>query len=230
MIIDRISYKKVYPIELGINSKDLTGKIFSWLTIVKLVGKSDRGNVWECLCDCGNYTVATTGKLMEGKAKSCGCKKGITMGTHRMTGTSVYGSWQAMKTRCLNPNYPGYEDYGGRGITICERWLKFENFFEDMGYPPSENHSIERMNNELGYYKENCKWGTDKEQARNKRNNSWIEFNGSRKLKRVWAEELGIHYTRINHFIKAGYTFEQIYNHYKNRPLKYARLKKSLCS
>jgi len=87
---------------------------------------------------------------------------------HGMRDTKIWCSWRCMKTRCLNPNNFKYKDYGGRGIEVCEKWLNFQGFFEDMGVRP-EGMTLERKNNSLGYYKENCKWATPKEQASNRR-------------------------------------------------------------
>lgn len=98
-----------------------------------------------------------------------------------------------MKKRCLNRNDPSYSYYGGRGITICDRWIdSFDNFIFDLGPKPSKDHSIDRINNTLGYYPENCYWATKKEQARNTRNNIFIEYNGKTHQLCEWAEILNI--------------------------------------
>ncbi len=108
-----------------------------------------------------------------------------------MTGTTEYKSWQKMKERCLVPSCPSFKDYGDRGITICARWLNsFENFYADMGKKP-EGYSIERINNEIGYTPENCKWATRAEQNANKRSNVHITHNGERLMIRDWSRRLG---------------------------------------
>lgn len=102
------------------------------------------------------------------------------MATHNMRNSPEYASWIRMKTRCNNPKRHNFHLYGGRGIKICERWAKFENFFADMGQRPSMAHSIERIDNNGNYEPSNCRWATAKEQANNKRNNRIVEYRGVR--------------------------------------------------
>jgi hypothetical protein len=108
-----------------------------------------------------------------------------------------------MITRCINPNNERYKDYGGRGITVCDRWLKFENFLEDMGECPP-GLTLDRIKNNLGYYHGNCHWTTPKQNNRNKRNNHLITFNGKTQCLSAWAEQLNISRTtlwcRINRY------------------------------
>lgn len=127
---------------------------------------------------------------MENKAKSCGCLKGNLK--HGMSGTKTYASWAQMKTRCLNINASGYKYYGSRGIKVCKRWLKFENFYADMGDKPTPSHSIERRNNNGDYEPGNCKWATISEQNNNKRNNVILTYKGASMNLSQWAEKLGI--------------------------------------
>lgn len=113
--------------------------------------------------------------------------------SHRMSKTPEYKIWAYTKARCYNKKHKNYNDYGGRGIIVCERWLNsFKNFYEDMGKRPSDKHSIERKNNNLNYSPENCYWATRKEQANNRRSNHLIEYKGRTQTVSMWADEIGI--------------------------------------
>jgi len=113
-----------------------------------------------------------------------------------------------MKTRCTNLNTPAYKNYGERGITICESWLVFENFYEDMGDRP-EGKTLERMNNSKGYYKENCKWATTKEQNRNTRQIKLLSHKGETLCMKEWAEKLSIPYPTLQDRIRRGWSVER---------------------
>lgn len=152
---------------------DLTGKKFGKWNVIKFAYISDKHvYYWKCICGCGKKKSVNGWLLRSGKSKSCGCsgsryKKGY-LTTHGMTNTKIFKRWQTMLSRCSNPKFPGYHNYGGRGIAVSKRWLKFENFYKDMGDPP-KGYWIERVNNNKGYSKGNCKWATPSEQALNKR-------------------------------------------------------------
>lgn len=147
---------------------DISGQTFGQLTANKYLGDS----YWECQCSCGNTAVTTMYRMKTGNTTSCGCRKksvlGISTTKHGKAGTRTHRIWKAMRSRCNNPNIPRYKDYGGRGITVCKRWDKFENFLADMGEAP-DGHSIDRINNNKGYSPSNCKWSTPTEQNRNQR-------------------------------------------------------------
>ncbi|MCK5015416.1 MAG: AP2 domain-containing protein [Candidatus Omnitrophica bacterium] len=152
--------------------RDLTDQKFGRLTVICRVENDKNGiAVWRCLCVCGNIKNIRGNNLVRG-TKSCGCLQKESASkcfmTHGMRNTSEYKVWLDIRQRCNNPNNKSYVNYGGRGITVCEKWLKFENFFEDMGNRP-DGLTIERIDNDKGYYKENCKWATYSEQGRNKR-------------------------------------------------------------
>jgi hypothetical protein len=153
---------------------DLKGKIFGRLTVIEEAGKNKYGAFWwKCKCECGNIKKVYGMNLTRGLTKSCGClriEKTVQRSTtHGKFHTFAYKVWADMLQRCNNPNSSSYQDYGGRGITVCERWQKFENFFEDMGERLYSNLTIERVDNSKGYSPDNCVWADKFVQARNKR-------------------------------------------------------------
>lgn len=159
---------------MGRKVKDRTGQRFGRLYVIEDTGKRDNNRciIYKCKCDCGNYTEVPIYRLRTGHTRSCGClvkTNGLKHG-HSPNGkkSTSYISWYSMKQRCLNPNNRYYKYYGGRGITICERWMKFENFLEDMGERPKEL-SLDRIDNDGNYEPSNCKWSTRKEQQNNRR-------------------------------------------------------------
>jgi hypothetical protein len=167
---------------------------------------------WFCRCDCGNTTVVRGSELRNGATKSCGCLRLEILDqcrtTHGMTKTAEYGIWKGMKERCYNATHKQYHRYGGRGITICDRWRNsFENFFADMGKRPSPKHSIDRENNDGNYEPGNCRWATMREQQNNRSSCSYITFEGRTKSLSAWCDLLGVPYARVQHRIYAGHTF-----------------------
>lgn len=154
---------------------DLVGKKFNKLTVLKYDHQNKRKSyVWECICDCGNKKYVITSSLISGSVKSCGCIKSERIYKHGYFGTRLYGIWGSIKNRCNNKKHVHYKNYGERGITICEEWndfIVFKNWAESNGY--SDKLSIDRIDNNKGYYPENCKWSTSKEQCNNTRRN-WI--------------------------------------------------------
>lgn len=166
---------------------DLTGQRFGRLVVRKQSGRTPAGQArWLCDCDCGERTtVASQGLRRDvSPTRSCGCMKREVIFargrkiaqqnnvTHGQSYTSVYKRWAAMFQRCTNPNYnagKAWKNYGGRGITVCKRWHKFENFYADMGDPPEGDYLLDRIHNNLGYWLSNCRWASRAESIANQR-------------------------------------------------------------
>lgn len=124
--------------------------------------------------------------------------------------TSEFRAWHGMISRCLYPSIKGYENYGGRGITVCDRWRNsFENFYSDLGPRPSGGYSLERVNNDGNYEPLNCKWATKLEQDNNRRTNVFIEFNGRRLTKSQWAREIGLKPISLYKRFNSGWSIER---------------------
>lgn len=180
--------------------QDLSGQKFGKLTAIKVVGKSKKGeSIWECLCDCGNITKSTCSNLKRGHTKSCGCYKKICCVTHHEANTRLYKIWKGIKNRCCNKRTPQYCDYGGRGITVCDQWLKNYINFRDWalanGY--EDNLTIDRINNDGNYEPNNCRWVNNKIQSNNRRDNCFITYLGETLTISQWGDRLGIDPTTI---------------------------------
>lgn len=165
-------------------SRELAGQRFGRLVAVELHDvvpysyihhlrgpQSVRAKRWRCVCDCGAETVTFQGQLLSGRAQSCGCLKRDNLTRHGGSYSRLYRIWRGMKQRCLNPRNKRYADYGGRGVTICDAWIDFAGFQRDMGEPPGDDWTLDRIDNDLGYQPGNCRWATRSEQQRNKRAN-----------------------------------------------------------
>lgn len=197
---------------------DLTGQRFGRLVVLTFAGyiaSETRGAsaYWKCICDCGiNKTIRADQLIGKQSQKSCGCmskvklKHGHSRIGHR---TSEYTSWYSMIQRSHNPNHKRFYDYGGRGITVCEKWRNsFVDFLSDMGFKPSSKHTLERINNLNGYEPGNTIWALPYVQKRNMRSNRWITYNRRTLCLTDWARELGIHYNTLDQRLLHGWSIE----------------------
>ena len=147
----------------------MAGLRFGKLSVSKFlnIDATSKQAKWQCICDCGSITFVLGANLRRGTTASCGCMQGPMK--HGKSGSREYRTWSQMKSRCDNPANPGFVHYGARGITVCESWRNsFECFFADMG-EASVGMSIDRIDVNLGYFKENCRWASQKQQNRNRR-------------------------------------------------------------
>lgn len=186
---------------------DLSGRRFGRLTVLFRSGARSGQALWHCRCDCGADKHVVGYTLREGQTLSCGClqkeRTSKAKTTHGRRKSRAYNIWACMLTRCNNESTPAFKDYGGRGIGVCESWKSFDAFYADMGEPPS-GLTLDRIDNDLGYSPENCRWATCAQQSVNKRSNYFVEFEGRRLCATEWARELGIARRTIITRLKSG--------------------------
>ena len=179
-------------------SPDLIGCRFGKLVVLKFDKYENRKGMWICQCDCGRQVRVSTNGLRCGNTKSCGCKRKESLhnafSTHGRSGCRLYKIWAGIIQRTENPNNPSYCYYGERGIKVCKAWQDsfraFEQWALKNGY--QDNLTIERIDNDLGYSPENCKWATVKQQCSNRRSNHLITYEGETRTLTQWAEILKI--------------------------------------
>lgn len=176
---------------------DITGQVFGRLTVREWAGNSR----WLCECECGGAATVITANLKRGNTSSCGCIKKIASSkratTHGLSNTPAYKTWLSVRRRCRDEKCVAYATYGAKGIDIYQAWYESaEKFISYLGQPPTENHSLDRIDNAKGYFPGNLRWATDREQANNKTNNVVVVYQGETytlsNLARKIAEECGI--------------------------------------
>jgi len=193
---------------------DLAGQRFGrWLVISRAAYRRGRA-FWLCRCDCGTVREVNARNMMIGESRSCGCavyeEFKARQTKHGQARTRDYGRWASMIDRCHNPRNKYYASYGGRGITVCDRWREsFVNFIEDMGPRPSDRHSLDRTDNDGPYSPENCRWATKVQQSNNRRSNRMLTYNGQALTLTQWAKIVGISEGTIDSRIRRGYKHEQ---------------------
>lgn len=213
------------------NPIDLTGRLFGRLLVIGLNGKRKRCYYWNCKCTCGTIKAVASTALSSKRVVSCGCwriEKTIeNRKTHGLSGSRVYRIWCKILERCRNPKSRIYHRYGGRGITVCDRWLKFDNFISDMGH--DNGSEIDRINNDLGYEPGNCRWVNRSQNCRNKSNNHRVEFRGEVRCIVEWEEYLGFPKRTIKNRLRLGWTMDKALSTPINKNLSRNRTATNLC-
>lgn len=207
--------------------QDLTGQRFGrWLVLSRAsrpVGKS-RGAYWNCQCTCGTERPVFGRNLRNGESGGCGCgrpaRAKLRSTTHGQSETTTYSIWRTFRQRCNNPKNDHYNSYGGRGISVCDRWNAsrgFANFLTDMGERPSQSHTLDRINNDGNYEPGNCRWATKREQHRNRRNTIRLQVAGEELCATDVAQLCAIHQNTVVRCIRLGLSGDEIVSKYRGR-------------
>ena len=189
---------------------DLTGRRFGRLVVVALASRGP--TKWLCKCDCGREHTTRSSNLLRGGSESCGCLRSELASarlsaqakTHGLSRTPEYSAWRSMMSRCYNPKDAAYPRYGGRGIKVCKRWHKLENFLADMDERPP-GLSLDRLDNDGNYEPTNCEWRTDEEQQNNRRDNNYVTWNGETLTEEQWIRRTGL---PVRERLRAGWPVE----------------------
>jgi len=213
------------PTLSGTRIQDRTGEVFGSWTILRYDCKRGNAHMWLCRCACGRETLVAMDSLTRGKSTQC-ADCAYQSRSHQPRTRNFYASphlprrtsghptearcYHAMIDRCYNPNATSHSHYGGRGITVCQRWREsFQAFLNDMGARPSSGHSIDRINNDGNYEPNNCRWATHTEQQRNKSNNHLVSFRGRTMCIADWADEVGLSWHVLIMRLRLGWTVER---------------------
>jgi hypothetical protein len=188
--------------------KDLTGQVFGRLTVVGYAGSRKGRARWLCECECGNMHTTV---IRKSRKPSCGCLFVEAITTHGGSNSPEYRSWVHMIARCHNANNDAYATYGGRGITVCDRWREsFADFLSDMGPRPSIKYSLDRFPDQNGDYESgNVRWATALEQGRNRTNNRLLTLQGETHTLSEWSETTGIPESTLTGRLDRGWTLER---------------------
>lgn len=206
---------------------DLTGVIFGRLKVLSgpirgkkyVLASGKLGSnqmLWLCICDCGTEKVLARASLVSGIVKSCGCWRKARCSKlgfrHGESASRFHSIWSGMFDRCTNPKNKSYHNYGGRGIKVCDRWQKFENFRDDMSPTYRDGLTIERKNNEKGYEPENCEWASRLAQANNTRVNRFIDTPwGSMTISQA-ARLAGLNASTLRDRVKRGWPQDRLFS------------------
>lgn len=200
--------------------KNRVGEKFGLLTCVS-IKRHDGTTYFDCQCECGKTATLRASNVVSGATKSCGCwvkkypqkkpwlsKINKLRSTHNMTQTRSYNIWRGMKQRCLNDNDKDFKNYGGRGIRVCDRWMKFENFLSDMGEAP-KGLQLDRIDFNGDYCKQNCRWTNTSVQGNNRRTNVFITYKKRTMTIADWSRAVGIERKTLEYRIRAGWDHER---------------------
>lgn len=216
------------PKRLPINKGDR----FNSLTIIEEKERRIRERTFLCKCDCGKETIVRLSCLRSNKTVSCGCvgakHRADSRRSHGLSHTTFYRKWWSIKRRCICKYDKSYHNYGGRGITLSEDWMTFKNFHRDMfedyerASSKIKNVTIDRIDNDKGYSKDNCRWVSNIDNANNTRKNIFLEFQGKRHTVSQWSRIVGIHPETLYSRIKKGLSTEEVLT----RPVRLRKINK----
>lgn len=197
--------------EKTLQPKNYLGQNFGLLVVTSEAEKAGKHRRMNCVCACGNQKTVHLSNITRGLTTSCGCEQkrivSTVNSTHRKTGTREYITWRNMRERCENPKNKGYQQYGGRGINVCERWKSFENFFEDMG--ASNGLTLDRVNVNGNYEPSNCRWATRKTQANNTRANRLVSIGDRQITLKEACESASLNYKTVHQRLRRGWAIEK---------------------
>lgn len=201
---------------------DVSGKVFGRLTVLEPDGKTKHGStIWKCRCSCNAERTVNVviGNLTSGSVQSCGCLRvesgrrvGQSCRTHGMSKTRVYGIWTWMHERCRNPDHEAYEYYGGKGISVEPVWHTFEQFYADMGEPPSARHTLDRLDSDGNYGPGNCRWALPVQQMNNTSRNIFLDYDGRSQTIAEWARECDINVDTLRYRLRKGWSTARALN------------------
>lgn len=198
---------------------DLAGQRVGRLLVQERQGSATWGSpMWLCKCDCGNWCLVASSNLRKNHTQSCGClqreRTAEALTTHGQAHTRIYNIWNMMVARCHRKNTKGYPEYGGRGITVCDEWRNsFQSFYLwAMANGYNDELSIDRVDNDKGYFPDNCRWATKYVQSNNKRSNRTIEYKGETHTVAEWAKIFGIKYATLRKRFVSGWNAEEAFH------------------
>lgn len=203
--------------------KDLTGQRFGRLTVIEFAGTKNGNAYWKCQCDCGAICTANGVHLRRGYTQSCGCfhrEKAGGKPKHGLSNSKTFHIWAAMKSRCFNDNHPDFNAYGGRGITVCDKWCNdfqaFYDYVSKLDHFDEDGYTFDRIDNNGNYEPGNVRWATVKEQSRNRRSNVVVEYQGESLSLKAAAEKSGIKYMTLFQRYHRGWRGEKLFQPVKS--------------